>query len=101
MSVLPKLHYFPVPGRAEPIRIAASIGNIQFQEVNIAHSEWADKKASYPFQQLPVWEEEGKPILPQSNAILLYVGKQAGLYPTDAWQAVRHHIKFNSQNRLW
>ena len=81
-----KLHYFPIPGRAEPIRLACAIGKIEYTEVNIAFPDWPVKKASMPFGAVPVWEEEGKPLLPQSNAILRYVGRRAGLYPADAWE---------------
>jgi hypothetical protein len=41
-----------------------------------------------PFEGLPVLEVEGKP-LSQSNAILVYVGKEVGLYPTDNWEAAK------------
>lgn len=33
MTDLPKLHYFPIAGRAEAIRLAAVLGNVRFEEV--------------------------------------------------------------------
>ena len=41
-----------------------------------------------PFQAMPVLEVDGK-LISQSNTINRYVGKLAGLYPTDDWQAAR------------
>jgi hypothetical protein len=31
MSDLPKLHYFPIAGRAEPIRLACAIGGVKYE----------------------------------------------------------------------
>jgi glutathione S-transferase len=39
-----------------------------------------------PFGAMPVLEVDGK-LLSQSNAINSYVGKFAGLYPSDPWEA--------------
>ncbi|KAF4047186.1 Glutathione S-transferase C-terminal domain [Phytophthora infestans] len=77
-----KLTYFPVPGRAEPIRLAFFIGGIDFEDVRISLDEYEKVKSDLPFKQLPVLEVDGESFS-QSLAILRYAGSLAGLYPTD------------------
>lgn len=93
MSV-PKLTltYFPIAGRAEPIRLAAAAGKIPFTNHILSFPEFMAKKESFPFGQVPVLEmqmEDGSvKSITQSNAILRYVGKLGGLYPTNEIQAM-------------
>ncbi|KUF86536.1 Glutathione S-transferase 1 [Phytophthora nicotianae] len=77
-----KLTYFPVAGRAEPIRLAFFIGGIDFEDVRLSFDEYEKVKSELPFNQLPVLEVDGEPVS-QSLAILRYVGSLTGLYPTD------------------
>uniref|UniRef100_A0A6B2LKB6 GST N-terminal domain-containing protein n=1 Tax=Arcella intermedia TaxID=1963864 RepID=A0A6B2LKB6_9EUKA len=74
-----------MPGRAEPIRLAFRIGNIPFEDTRIPFTEWGQKKATFPFGTVPVLEVDGKK-LGNSNTILQYVGKLAGLAPGDLFQ---------------
>jgi glutathione S-transferase len=39
---------------------------------------------------MPVLEIPGKPALAHSNAILVFIGRQHGLHPADAFEAARH-----------
>lgn len=83
-----KLSYFDFHGgRGEAARIALSIGGIEFEDDRIARGKWAELKPQMPLGQLPVLEVDGKRVT-QSNAINRYVGKLAGLYPEDPWQAL-------------
>eukprot|EP01124_Arcella_intermedia_P024516 TRINITY_DN4148_c0_g2_i6.p1 TRINITY_DN4148_c0_g2~~TRINITY_DN4148_c0_g2_i6.p1 ORF type:complete len:212 (-),score=56.19 TRINITY_DN4148_c0_g2_i6:372-1007(-) len=77
-----KLHYFDMPGRGEPIRLAFRIGGIQFEDARIPFAEWGQKKSTFPFGTVPVLEVDGKKLC-NSNTILQYVGKVAGLAPAD------------------
>ncbi len=82
-----KLSYFDFHGgRGEPARLALAIGGIAFEDDRVPFADWARRKAATPFGGLPVLEADGE-IVTQSNGINRYVGKLAGLYPTDPWQA--------------
>ncbi len=82
-----KLTYFDVDGgRAEPTRIALSIGGIEFEDHRISFSEFGQMRSSTPFNALPAIEMNDG-VYTQSNAMNRYFGKQAGLYPEDPWQA--------------
>ena len=82
-----RLTYFDFHGgRGEPARLAFSIGGIPFEDDRVKPGEWESRKANTPFGALPVLEVDGQ-VVAQSNAIDLYVGKLANLYPTDPWQA--------------
>jgi len=86
----PKLIYFPMPGRGEPIRLAFYIGGIDFEDERVPHPEFAKKKqeGAYPYGSVPVLHV-GNAVIAQSNAILRYAGKSAKLYPTDQLEAAK------------
>ena len=82
-----KLTYFDFDGgRGEPARLAMHIGGIAFEDHRIAGPEWPKHRDTMPFRAMPVLEVDGK-VVTQSNTINRYVGKLAGLYPKDDWQA--------------
>lgn len=82
-----KLTYFDFDGgRGEPARLALAIGGIPFEDDRIPPEAWGRRKGEMPFAAVPVLYVDGRS-LTQSNAINRYVGKLAGLYPSDPWQA--------------
>jgi glutathione S-transferase len=82
-----KLTYFGFDGgRGEPIRLALAYGRIPFEDHRFPPSEWPTMKEQTPLHQVPVMEVDGK-IITQSNALLRYAGKLAGLYPSDPLEA--------------
>lgn len=82
-----KLTYFDFHGgRGEPARLVMFMGGIEFEDRRVPLAEWPAVKEETPFHAVPVLEVDGK-TLTQSNAINRYVGKLAGLYPSDPWQA--------------
>jgi prostaglandin-H2 D-isomerase / glutathione transferase len=86
---MPKLvlHYFDFDGgRGEPARLALHIGGVPFEDRRVSTSDWPKTRDQTPFRALPVLEVDGKAIA-HSNSINRYVGKLAGLYPKDDWQA--------------
>ncbi|CCQ12571.1 glutathione S-transferase-like [Pseudoalteromonas luteoviolacea B = ATCC 29581] len=84
----PKVTYFDVNGgRAEPIRLAFFIGGIEFEDDRFPYADFAEVKKRTPLGQVPTLEMDGQ-IITQSNAITSYVGKLAGLYPNDDFQAL-------------
>ena len=88
---MPKLTltYFDFDGsRGEVPRLAMHVGGVPFEDRRIARKDWAALRDSMPFQAVPVLEVDGK-VIAQSNTINRYVGKLAGLYPKDDWNAAR------------
>ena len=82
-----KLVYFDIDGaRGEAARLAMVIGRVPFEDDRVKFADWESRKPSTPFGALPVVELDGQSVA-QSNGINRYVGKLAGLYPSDAWQA--------------
>lgn len=83
-----KLTYFDFDGgRGEPARLALHIGRIPFEDERISPKDWPQYRDRTPFQALPTLAVDGK-VVAQSNSINRYVGKLAGLYPQDDWQAL-------------
>jgi glutathione S-transferase len=83
----PKLVYFDIDGaRGEAARLAMVIGRVAFEDDRVKFSDWESRRPGTPFGALPVLELDGQTVS-QSNGINRYVGKLAGLYPADAWQA--------------
>jgi glutathione S-transferase len=82
------LRYFPFTGRAEPIRDALRIGRVAFEDAHVPPEQFRQRRAAgeFPFGGLPVLDIEtasGKVCSAQSNAILRFAGRLAGLYPVD------------------
>ncbi|GAB9463272.1 Glutathione s-transferase [Globisporangium polare] len=77
-----KLVYFPAAGRAEAVRLAFHIGGVPFVDERMSRDAFMSTKAAFPFGQIPVLEVDGQ-VLAQSQAILRYAGRLAGLYPTN------------------
>lgn len=82
-----KLTYFDIRGgRGEPARLAMHIGGVAFEDDRITFQEFGVKRERYPFKRVPLLTIDGVE-LSQGNTINRYVGKLAGLYPSDALQA--------------
>ncbi len=83
-----KLSYFDMHGgRAEPARLALHIGGVAFEDHRFAFPQFDAVRKNTPFGQVPVLEVDGI-VVTQCDAINRYVGKLAGLYPTDPFQAL-------------
>ena len=83
-----RLHYFPFPGRAGAIRDTLQIGRIAFEDVHVTFEKFQEQKAAgeFPFGAVPVLDVETattKHRVAQSNAILRFAGRLAGLYPDE------------------
>jgi len=82
-----KLTYFDIHGgRGEPARLALYLGGVAFEDDRISFQEFGAKRASYPFKRVPLLQIDDDE-LSQCNSINRYVGKLAGLYPSDSLQA--------------
>jgi glutathione S-transferase len=87
----PKLIYFDAPvSRGEECRLALHIAGVDFEDVRVKRADWPALKPTTPFGSIPILELPGRPPLAQSNAILVYIGRQYGLHPKDDFEAARH-----------
>jgi len=77
-----KLTYFPIAGRAEVTRLTLHVGDVLFEDERIPREEFAKRKATLPFKQLPVLTVNGE-VMAQSEAMARYAGKLCGLYPVN------------------
>lgn len=82
-----ELTYFDMHGgRGEPARLAMFIGGVAFEDRRISIRDFVSTRRELPFQRVPKLQIDGV-VLSQGNAINRYVGKLAGLYPSDPLQA--------------
>ncbi|MBE2263089.1 MAG: glutathione S-transferase family protein [Burkholderiaceae bacterium] len=83
-----KLSYFDFHGgRAEPVRLALAIGGVAFEDHRLDYAAFGEFRKSTPFGQVPTLQV-GDEMVTQSDAMLRYAGKLAGLYPADPFQAL-------------
>lgn len=80
-----KLSYFPVRGRAEPIRLLFAYKEIKYEDVRVPGENWPKLKPNTPFGSMPVLEEGGKK-LGGSIVILRYLGEKFCLAGSNAWE---------------
>jgi prostaglandin-H2 D-isomerase / glutathione transferase len=89
----PKLTYFDMPAsRGEECRLALHLSGVEFEDVRVKRPDWPAVKAQTPFGSVPTFELPGHPVLAQSNAILVYIGRRWGLHPKDDFEAARHEM---------
>ncbi|GAB5353684.1 hypothetical protein AAMO2058_000055400 [Amorphochlora amoebiformis] len=99
-----ELIYFDIPGKAEFIRLACALQDIPLKDTRFkSYEEFVKMKESGKFNygQVPVLVIDGKVQLAQSTAILRYVGKLGGLYPTDALQAAKVDAVMDLVEETW
>jgi glutathione S-transferase len=87
----PKLTYFDIAAsRGEECRLALHLAGVEFEDNRVKNTDWPALKPKTPFGSMPVFELPGRPPLAQSNAILVYLGREHGLHPSDHFEAARH-----------
>ena len=75
----PIITYFPIRGRAEPIRLILEELNVPYKENPVAVRQWRDLKAETPFGKIPMFREGVHKIF-ESHAIYRYLARKHGLY---------------------
>ena len=86
-----KLTYFDAPvSRGEECRLALHVAGVEWQDERLSRADWLARKPTSPFGGLPTLAIDGKPLLGQSNAILVLIGRRHGLHPKDDFEAARH-----------
>ncbi|TMS36820.1 hypothetical protein L596_003898 [Steinernema carpocapsae] len=90
MPVVPKfrLIYFDREGRAEVSRLMFHDANVNFEDHRIQFDDWPSLKSSFPNEQLPVLEYNGKQ-LSQSDAINRFLAKLFGYHGVSEWDCAR------------
>jgi len=68
---------------AEPIRLALVAGGVEFEDHRLEQGAWPELKPHTPFGSLPTLTLDDGEVLAQSEGLLRYAGKKAGLYPRD------------------
>ncbi|HVW29127.1 MAG TPA: glutathione S-transferase [Polyangiaceae bacterium] len=97
----PKLTYFDAPvSRGEECRLALHLAGVDFHDNRLKREDWPALKPKTPFGSLPLLEIPGKPVLAQSNAILVFVGRKHGLHPKDDFDAAYHESVMHSVEDL-
>ena len=81
---IPKLTYFSLHAKGEPIRMLLHKAGVQFEDNRLTFEQFGELKTSgvLPNGQVPIFEYQGR-ILTQSNAILRLLGRQHGFYLED------------------
>jgi glutathione S-transferase len=81
-----KLYYFDIKGKGEPIRLICAFSGLELEDYRFStRDEFLAMREGtrLPFGQVPMLEVDGKHNLVQSCAIMRYLGKLSGLYPTE------------------
>lgn len=95
-----RLSYFDFDGsRGLEGRLALTVAGVPFEDVRVGRGQWMDLKPTLPFGALPVLEVDGA-VLPQSNAILTWIGRTHDLHPADPWRAAEHEALMQSVEDL-
>lgn len=92
----PRLIYFDAPvSRGEECRLALHLAGVDFEDVRIKGDAWPAMKPQTPYGALPVLEMPGCAPLAQTNAILVLIGREHGLHPSDDFEAAQHEAMMN------
>ena len=75
----PKIIYFDLRGRVEPIRLAFEELGEAYDEDRVSPARWQTMKAETPFGALPIYQE-GDLCFPQTLAIYQHIARTRGLY---------------------
>ncbi|XP_076469678.1 uncharacterized protein LOC143300008 [Babylonia areolata] len=83
-----QLYYFPVRGRAEPIRMTLAAAGKKFDDVRLTGEQWAAQKDKSPYGQMPYLVYKGK-TYGESKAIASFVARECGLAGKTTEDAMR------------
>ena len=86
-----EIAYFPLRGRAEPIRLLLALAGQPFVDRRVAGPDWASLKPESPLGQMPILFEtqDGRTRqIPQSAAILRHLARRHGLYGSTEAEAL-------------
>jgi glutathione S-transferase len=87
-----KLYYFNIKGKGEPIRLFCQYAGLALEDYRFGSRDELQalkEKGTLAFGQVPLLEVDGRHTLVQSSAILRYLSKIAGMYPSDPLVAAK------------
>jgi len=84
----PRILYFDIRGRAEPLRLLLEDVGVEFTDHQVTLEQWPEIRDSTPFGRMPVYSE-GELEIPESFAIMHYLGRKHGLLGADEAARVR------------
>jgi glutathione S-transferase len=97
----PRITYFDIRGRIEPVRIIFEDLAISYEDRRIKSiEEWQALKPTMPFGQMPIYQEEDLYIA-QSRAILRHVARVNNLYGCDEREHVLCDIAEEAIAEVW
>jgi glutathione S-transferase len=81
-----KLTYFPIGGRAFPIRVALHAAGVPFIDERLTGAALREAKPALnlPLGQVPALTLDDGRVFAQSTALARWAGKKSGLYPKGA-----------------
>ncbi len=84
------LYYWPIPGLAEASRVALTLADLDWEDVEIDGAMFAKMKSEgeLPWGMVPMLQTPDGP-LAESIAILRYLGHKCDLIPTDPFKAAK------------
>lgn len=100
MRVLRACSYFDIAGVAEKVRLTCVVGKLPFNDVRVSFEQWPKLKPTSKFGQLPMMEVDGTTVA-QSSAMLNYVGKVTGMYPSEPKKALKVDEVIGLHEDLW
>ena len=88
-----KFTYFDEPSIGEPIRMLMKIGKLTWEDERVSIAEWANKKVSTKWGQLPYLTMPNGEVFSQTSAIVRFVGRMvyldgARIYPDNTQKAM-------------
>ena len=90
------LIYFPVHGRAEPIRLLLASLGLPYTEREVTRDTWMSVRPTLPLGQAPVLVEIDasghETMVPQSQAILRHLGRRHGAYGATEAEQLRADV---------
>jgi len=75
----PVITYFPIRGRAEPIRLMLEELDIKYRDNPVVVADWQSLKPQMPFGKIPMFED-GDYTIHESHAIYRYLARKYDLY---------------------
>eukprot|EP00934_Nitzschia_sp_Nitz4_P003811 Nitzschia sp. Nitz4//scaffold261_size27179//16690//17361//NITZ4_008213-RA/size27179-processed-gene-0.6-mRNA-1//1//CDS//3329544729//3801//frame0 len=82
-----KVTYFSFHGLGESVRLALAIAGVKYTDDRVQSKDWPALKPTTPFGTMPYLTLASGARIGQHKAIMRYIGKEAGLYPTDNFEA--------------
>ena len=77
------LHYFPLYGRAEPLRLLLSHANVPYVNHHITFEDWPQYKPTMPGECMPCLEFLNGKKMGETKHIMKFLGKTHGYCPKD------------------